>query len=34
MQWVCDSEGIGCAAKMVTGTEKDQVETTPYDSVR
>ena len=29
-----ESVGVGCAAKMVTGTEKDQVETTPYDAVR
>ena len=34
MQWGCESEGVGCAAKMVTGTIRVRVETTPYDAVR
>ena len=34
MQWRCDSVGVGGAAKMVTGTEKDQAEAIPYDAVR
>ena len=29
MQWGCDSEEDKGAAKMVTGTEKDQVEAIP-----
>ena len=34
MQWGCDSVGVAGAAKMVTGTIRVRVETTPYDAVR